>query len=33
VQVDTSGGANSYVPLVVLVGVLLLQTDTANYVL
>jgi Ca2+-binding RTX toxin-like protein len=33
VQVDTNGGGDSYVPLATLVGVLLLQTDTANYVL
>jgi Ca2+-binding RTX toxin-like protein len=32
VRVDSNGGANSFVPLVTLVGTLLLQTDTTNYV-
>ncbi|RJG01265.1 cadherin domain-containing protein [Noviherbaspirillum sedimenti] len=33
VRVDTNGGANSYVTLATLTGVLLQQSDTANYVL
>jgi hypothetical protein len=32
VRVDSNGGANSFVTLATLVGTLLLQTDTANYV-
>jgi Ca2+-binding RTX toxin-like protein len=32
VRVDSTGGANSFVTLVTLVGTQLLQTDTANYV-
>jgi Ca2+-binding RTX toxin-like protein len=33
VQVDTNGGANSYVTLATLTGTLLQQTDTANYII
>ncbi|RZI45047.1 type I secretion C-terminal target domain-containing protein [Herbaspirillum sp. HC18] len=32
VRVDSNGGANSFVTLATLTGVLLLQSDTANYV-
>jgi hypothetical protein len=33
VRVDSTGGANSFVTLATLNGTLLLQSDTANYVL
>jgi Ca2+-binding RTX toxin-like protein len=33
VRIDTNGGANSFTTLVTLTGVLLLQTDTANFTL
>jgi Ca2+-binding RTX toxin-like protein len=33
VRIDTNGGANSFTTLVTLTGVLLLQTDTPNFVL
>jgi Ca2+-binding RTX toxin-like protein len=33
VRIDTDGGANSFVTLVTLTGVLLQQTDTANFIL
>jgi hypothetical protein len=33
VRIDTNGGANGFTTLVTLTGVLLLQTDTPNFVL